>query len=103
MLRARAALAARIDLAPLADVAADAADILVVDLLHLIDAERADLAARSARTAGSTGPATIAATTTVGRSPAAVRRTRPARGHRRRRSGRAAFGGWAFRTRLWVR
>ena len=51
MLRAVAALAARIDLAALAHVAADAPDVLEVDLLHLVDAERTDLAARPARSA----------------------------------------------------
>jgi hypothetical protein len=44
VLCARAALAARIDLAAVADVPADATDVLVVDFLDLIDAERADLA-----------------------------------------------------------
>ena len=65
MLRARSALAARIDLAPLADVPADAADVLVVDLLHLIDAERADLTTRPPGTTWSTGAAAIAAATTT--------------------------------------
>jgi hypothetical protein len=46
VLRARAALAARIDLAAIANEATDAADVLVIDLLDLIDAERADLAPR---------------------------------------------------------
>src|SRR5207245_7789958 len=50
VLRAGAALAARVDLAALADVSADAADVLVVDLLHLLDAERAHAAARPAAT-----------------------------------------------------
>src|SRR5207244_2359930 len=43
VLRAGAALAARVDLAAVADVAADAADFLEVDLLDLVHAERADL------------------------------------------------------------
>src|SRR5438132_9137956 len=51
VLRARAALAARVDLAAVADVAADAADLLEVDLLDLVHAERADLAARASRAA----------------------------------------------------
>jgi hypothetical protein len=54
MLRARAAFAARIDLAAIADEPANTADVLVVDLLDLIDAERADLAARSTKARGAT-------------------------------------------------
>jgi hypothetical protein len=49
MLRARAALAARIDLAAVADETANTANVFVVDLLDLIDAERADLASRSTK------------------------------------------------------
>src|SRR5439155_2182804 len=62
VLRARSALATRIDLASVADVSADTADVFVVDLLDLIDAERADLAPGSTEawrpavpTAGSAG------------------------------------------------
>jgi len=50
VLRAGAALAARIDLAAVADVSTDPADVLVVDLLDLVDAERADLAPGSTET-----------------------------------------------------
>jgi len=50
VLRAGATLAARIDLAAVADEPPYATDVLVVDLLDLIDAERADLAPRSTKT-----------------------------------------------------
>jgi hypothetical protein len=46
VLRAVTALAARIDLAAVADEPTDAADVFVIDLLDLIDAERADLTSR---------------------------------------------------------
>src|SRR5438045_3318564 len=51
MLGAGAALAARVDLAAIADVATDAAHLFEVDLLDLVHAERADLAARPPRSA----------------------------------------------------
>src|SRR5438876_586030 len=51
VLRARAALAARVDLAAITDVAADPTDLLEVDLLDLVHAEGADLAARPPRPA----------------------------------------------------
>src|SRR5579859_2447334 len=72
VLRARAALAARVDLAAVADVAADATDLFEVDLLDLVDAERADLAARAPRAAvAGTVPAAIVATTVAIARPAA--------------------------------
>jgi hypothetical protein len=57
VLRAGAALAARVDLAAIADEATDAADVLVIDLLDLIDAERADLAPRPTKARRSAVPA----------------------------------------------
>jgi hypothetical protein len=57
MLRAVTALAARIDLAAIADEPTDAADVFVVDLLDLIDAERADLTSRSTQARRPTVPA----------------------------------------------
>src|SRR5258708_7411242 len=70
VLRARAALAARVDLAAVADVATDAADLFEVDLLDLVHAEGADLAARAARSAIA-GTVTTAVIATAIARPAA--------------------------------
>src|SRR5438105_4753758 len=63
VLRAGAALAARVDLAAIADVATDATHLFEVDLLDLVHAERADLAAWPSRpaVAGPVATAVIAA------------------------------------------
>src|SRR5206468_10200714 len=79
MLRAGAALAARIDLAALADVAADAADVLVIDALHLLDAERAHAPARPAATRAAAITAVTAVAVPVRGAAIAERRPRPAR------------------------
>ena len=93
VLGARAALAARVDLATLADVAADATDLLVVDLLHLVDAERTDLATRPApATAASSAVAAVAAVTAA--VAIAVVPSRSAE----RRTGRAGARRRSFRT-----
>jgi hypothetical protein len=72
VLRARAALAPRVDLAAVADVAANATDLLEVDLLDLVDAERADLAAWTPRptVAGPVTTATTVIATAIARAPA---------------------------------
>src|SRR5579859_2584554 len=70
VLRAGAALAARIDLAAVADVAADAADLFEVDLLDLVHAERADLSARAPRSAEAGTVATAVIATAVARPTA---------------------------------
>src|SRR5438132_1916229 len=70
VLRAGAALAARVDLAAVADVATDAAHFFEVDLLDLVHAERADLAARTPRPAVAGAVATAVVATAITR-PAA--------------------------------
>lgn len=71
MFRAGAKLAARLDLAALANVTSKAPDILVVHVVDVIGAELADLAARTKSSASTAARATSAAAT-EGATPAGL-------------------------------